>query len=341
MAVSDRTGVRIPDLTAARAWLTAVADPFVDVRLAGGPLSAPAALVAAVEAHPAVATNLDRQRADGSWGADDDWRRRVLPTLQTAMVLAELGLSVRQEGWSRAVDFLASVAHTTDGVFSRTGDPGGVLSCYVGIAGSTYLLGGRPDLAGPQVAWVLRHQDVRRGGVSSRPVPVEVYHRGLTTRYGGCLSRTTCLIGLVKTGRALELWTRETDDADARAVLAAIRVAFLERHLFRRAEGGVLPLGTPASDPERWLRPSFPLDWRTDLVEVLDLLARTGPADVRMQPALDHIAGVQLPDGTWPLGRAFWPPDLPAVERRDRRRGSPIVTMRVVEALSAGEVKNS
>jgi hypothetical protein len=341
VAVSDRTGVRVPDLTAARAWLTALADPFVDVRLAGGPLSAPAALVAAVEAHPAVVSALDRQRADGSWGADDDWRRRVLPTLQTATVLAELGLSVRHDSWSRAADFLGSVAHTADGVFSRTGDRAGVLSCYVGIAGSTYLLGGRRDLAGPQIAWVLRHQDVRRGGVSSRPGPVEVYHPAMATRYGGCLSGTTCLIGLVKTGRALELWTRVADDADARAVLAAIRAAFLERHLFRRADGGVPPLGTPASDPEGWLLPSFPLDWRTDLVEVLDLVARTGPAEVRMQPGLDRIAEMQLPDGTWPVRRAFWPPDLPAVERRDRRRGSPIVTMRVVAALSAAEVKNS
>ena len=78
---------------------------------------------------------------------------------------------------------------------------------------------------------------------------------------------------------------------------------------------------------------TFPLDWRTDLVEVLDVVARSGPGDARLRPALDHLAAQQLPGGGWPLQRSLRPPGLPALERRSALRASPWATLRVVDAL--------
>lgn len=284
-----------------------------------------------------------RQRPDGSWGAGDDARRRVLPTLWTVAVLAELG-AVDDEAWHDGVRFLAAHASTDDGVFSRDGRPAGVLSCYVAIAASTYVLGGRLDLAAPQVEWILRHQDVREHGVSRRG-DVEVYHPALAHRYGGCLASTSCLIGVVKAGRALDLWRRSAGAeagaarrAEVDRFLAVVRDALLARRLWRTRAGRVLPLGTPPARAEEWLVPTFPLDWRTDLIEVLDLVLRTGTGDgdlrdERLAPALERLAGLQRDDGGWPLLRSFWQPGFPALEPRSARRSSRLATARVVRAL--------
>lgn len=306
---------------------------------------------------------LERQRDDGSWGAADDWRRRVLPTLWTVNVLAELG-AASGPAWDAAARFLAARGTTDGGVFSRDGRRDGVLACYVAIAATTYLLGGRPDLAAPQVAWILRHQDVREHGISRRG-GVEPYHSGLSHRYGGCFASTSCLVGVVKAGRALELWRRTgqsrtgrsntgpsrtgpsrtgqtgaaaltgTDARDVDELLGVIRDALLARSLMRTGDGRVLPLGVPPARADEWLVPTFPVDWRTDLVEVLDLAARTGPYDERLQPAVDRLAALQRPDGGWPLLRSFWPTGFPALEPRSSRRSSRLATDRVVAALTA------
>ncbi|WP_202628082.1 hypothetical protein [Cellulomonas sp. APG4] len=311
-AAGDRSE---PDVAAARAWLAAAAP--LDL----GPLGVVA----------------QHQRPDGSWGASDDARRRVLPTLWTASLLGELGAG-DGPAWQAAAEFLRTHGSADDGVFSRTARRDGVLSCYVAIAATTYLRGGRTDLARPQVEWLLRHQDVCEHGVSRRG-GVERYEPGLAVRYGGCLASTSCLIGVVKAGCALELWRRTTsqDGPGAReldAMLAVVREALLERGLMRTRSGGVLPLGVPAHRPEDWLRPTFPLDWRTDLVEVLGLVTRTGPPDTRTAAARARLASWQLPDGGWPLLRAYWPPGFPPLERTSARRASRLVTRRVLAALS-------
>lgn len=287
----------------------------------------------------AIAPVLAAQREDGSWGAADDAHRRVLTTLLTASVLADL--DVADSSRAGAVEFLERSATTTDGVFSRDSRPAGVLSCYVAIAASTYLATGRPDLAAPQVDWILRYQDVRAHDRAPRG-RLPVYHPGLAVRYGGCLSATTCLIGVVKAGRALELWRRTApadatrsrrDDVDE--MLTVVRESLLERGLMHRTDGRVLPLGTPPARADEWLTPTFPLDWRTDLTEVLELVARTGPADPRMQPAIDRLAAAELPGGGWPLLRAFWPTGFPALEARSARRPSRLATRRALAAFDA------
>ena len=316
-----------------------VADPIVRYQLAarfGGQADVDLApLRAEVAAAPAVEAALRSQHADGSWGSDGDARRRVLATLWMTKTLAELGLDDTHLDWHRAAEFLAAHSHTDQEALSLDGARGGVLSCYVGIAGETYLLGGRPDLARAQVDWIVRYQDVRTGGGARRREPAETWDEHLRTRYGGCLSDTTCLIGLVKTGRALAAWDRHEPDARARELVSAMREVYLERRLMHRSDGGIVPIGVFNGAPDRWLEPTFPLDWHTDLIEVLDFVARSGPPDPRMQPAIDRLVSLRLPDGSWPLRHSYRPPELPATERRSKRSGSPMITLRAAAALAA------
>ena len=104
------------------------------------------------------------QNEDGSWGDASDPRRRVLSSLWMAKALSELGVDDGHPRWHRAAEFLADVSHTRSGVLGLDGRDASVLSCYAGIAAEMYLLGGRPDLARPQIEWILRYQDVRVRG---------------------------------------------------------------------------------------------------------------------------------------------------------------------------------
>ena len=248
-------------------------------------------------------------------------------------LLAELGIDDGHDGWHAGARFLAERAHASGGVFSIDGHDGGVLSCYVGIAGETYLRAGRADLAEPQIEWILHHQEVRVGGRSRRGQATMLWDERLRTRYGGCMATTTCLIGLVKAGRALCYWLERSADQRASELLAVIREVFLERRLLYRRDGTVMPLGGSGGQAVRWLDPAFPLDWHTDLLEVLDLVAAAGVIDERVQPAIERLARTQSPDGSWPLRASFPPSDIAPLERRSRRRGSPLVTSRVIGVL--------
>ena len=331
------TGLILPPLAGLLEQLRALDDPVVQLQLAlrfdGATEVSP--LRSAVAALPSVAQALDAQRADGSWGAAEEPRRRVLTTLWMTKTLAELGLDDADDGWHRAAGFLARNAHTGQDIMSLDGTDAGVLSCYIGLAGESYLLGGRPDLARPQIEWIVRFQDVRVGGQLRRRRDPDVWSADLRTRYGGCLADTTCLIGLIKTGRALAAWERIEPQPHTSELVAAIREVFLSRRLMYRSDGGIVPIGVYGRDPDKWLQPTFPLDWHTDLIEVLDFVASSGPPDPRMQPAIDRLASMRLPDGRWPLRRTFQPTELPAMERRSARSGSPMITLRVASALTA------
>lgn len=228
--------------------------------------------------------------------------------------------------------FLSSLAHTDEGIFSIDGKRDGVLSCYVGTAAATYLLCGETSAAQPQIGWILRYQDVSRRGEALRVDLAEHWGPYLRTRYGGCMADTTCLVGLAKVGRALQLHAADPS-GDVEPLRIAIREAFLERQLMFDRDEHVVPLGVVASKATDWLLPTFPLDWRTDLIEVLDIVGKSGPFDPRMQPAIDSLMSWRLPDGSWPLRRSFWPNDVTIRERRSTQTGHPIVTLRALSAL--------
>jgi hypothetical protein len=323
--------LQLPALDAAVEYLESLSDATIELRLARlrNPGADLAALRDQVAGSGVVIDALETQRADGSWGDKDHQGKRLLPTLWMVKTLGEMGLAADHGGWRRAVAFLESVGHTDGGVFSIRGRTDGVLSCYVGLAANIYLEGGLFDLAEPQIKWILRHQEIKVRGRDRRQDAVAEWGSYLKTRYGGCMADTTCLVGLLREGRALESW----GGADGESMVAEIRQAFLERSVMFRGNGSIIPLGVSPEKAESWLAPSFPLDWRVDLIEAVDFLTHSGPADMRMQAAIDKIASFQLPDGVWPLRRTFRLDELSGVERPSTRKSSPMITMRVVEAL--------
>ena len=325
--------LRVPDLERATRFLAHSDDPTIRLRLAllADPAADVARLRALIPESAPVAAALVSQHPDGSWGDHDRRLNRLLPTLWMVKTLHELGLATDSEQWRRGVEFLADVGHSDDGVFSISGRRDGVLSCYVGIVALLYLAGGFADYARYQMDWVLRHQEIKVSGEDRRDTAVAGWSPHLKEKYGGCMAETTCLVGLLRTARAMATSGRP----EGAHFVATTRRAFLERKLMFSSRGNVIPLAVSPAKAETWLAPTFPLDWRVDLVEVVEFVARTGATDDRMQDAIERLADMQRDDGTWPLLRSYPPAGLRGLERPSARRSSPIATMRVVEALSA------
>jgi len=321
----------LPSLERAVEYLESCNDPAVTLRLTllRNPRADVASLRGQVASMPNVRAAFEIQRPDGSWGDHDRAANRVLPTLWTVKTLGEMGLAEGHEGWEKAVDFLVAHGHTDEGVFAINGSRDGVLSCYVGLAAIVYLSGGLRTLAHPQLEWIRRHQEVRVAGEERRDDPLEEWSPHLKTKYGGCMAETSCLVGLLRSGRALASSGCEW----APPLAATIREVFLERRLLYTSGGGIVPLAVSPKKAASWLEPTFPTDWRVDLIELVEFVARTGPGDERMQDAIDKIVEYQLPDGTWPLRRAFSPDYPGGLERPRLRKPSPMITMRVVEAV--------
>lgn len=333
--MTSKVALDLPDIAWTVVWLRSLENPIVALGLArdidrADPTTL-ARLRRKVTELPTVGEALAAQRDDGSWGDHDQPRRRLLPTLWMAKVLGEIGLDSSHGGWNAASEFLSHTAHTHSGVFSISGGRDGVLSCYVGIAGLMYAVAGRHDLAQPQIDWIINHQEVRVNVQQRRSQAVALWEPHLRSRYGGCMANTTCLVGLVRTGRALR--AAVPNRAEANDVIEASRGAFLDRRIMFRGSGSIVPLSVTSAKAESWLEPAFPLDWRIDLIEVLDFLGDAGPPDPRMQDAVDRLVGFRLPDGTWPLRRTYRPEQMPLLERRSKTSGSPIVTLRAATAM--------
>lgn len=329
--------LQLPDLAKSLAWLRDCADPVVQLRLASDIDSAPQSdidsLRRTVAESAIVQEALATQRPDGSWGDKERSSQRLLPTLWMAKTLGEFGLNSDHPDWLRAVEFLQRTGHTDEGVFSISGRREGVLSCYVGTVALLYHQGGREDLVRSHIDWILRYQEVRTHGKDSRRAQVDQWGSYLKSRYGGCMSGTTCLVGLLRQGRALVYWLAINDEPEARELVDTMRQVFLKRRVMFRGNGSIVPLAVSPKNAEDWLSPTYPLDWRVDLIEAVDFLGRSGPVDPRMSDAIDHIVDLQLPDGSWPLRRTYRPEFLPKLESRSTRRGSPMITLRVVDAI--------
>ncbi len=281
----------------------------------------------------------DRQRGDGSFGEKDAPAGRILPSLWALRSLTDLGATADLEAWASCADFLHENA-VHEGGFAFDGRRDGVLSCYTGIFASLLLRGADRRVCSPGATrekfradahacldWLEAYQSVRYRERDFRDSRAAEWGSYLERRFGGCFAATSCLSGVVRAGEALLLGERL-------ALLPAIREYLLERHVYQRRDGGVIPLWSKrAVDEARaaaWLSSSFPLYYHVDLLEALHVVTASGGYDPRLTDAVLLVCGKRLADGTWSLEHKTRNEFMYAPDRVSRKRGSRWATFRRV-----------
>ena len=275
---------------------------------------------------------LTAQRPDGTWGRSEVLAARIVPTIFAARSLQEFAAPGRGPALGRALDVLADVA-VVDGGGAIRGTRDSVLSCNTGMLALLFLRAGRGRQATPLIEWILRFQPIAYGD--------RTYHRPqahwddyLAHRYGGCMARSTCLLGLIPTIQAL-VEARRSLAVDTSAQETAFRDLLTERRLIFGRGGQIMPLaGRAKADPHgtRWLAPAFPLNYVVDMVALAHVAREVGLPWDAMPEAANFIRSWELPEGGWPMLGArqieyAYRPDPVA-----RHRRSEIITRRV-EAL--------
>ena len=239
-----------------------------------------------VPSHPAVAGLLAAQKPGGYWGRPDYYLPKHYGTFWTLTVLAELGISRRNDHIRRAWEFLAE-HQRADGQFCRLR--------RVPRQGLVWDQAAEPCTQARIVRFLVQF------GYGDDPRVQAAFHWLLTNqrpdgmfacRVGGegCLRSTLDFL------RAAELiFTIASGPA-----IGLAAEALLERLM--------QPVKPRSRAPDPWQTFQYPY-FNYGLLPALDVLARLGfdPTHPRIAPALAYLRSRRLPDGAWPL-------DLP-VER--------------------------
>jgi hypothetical protein len=111
---------------------------------------------------------------------------------------------------------------------------------------------------------------------------------------------TSTFIHTLWSMRGLDLYARETGDAEARKAVERAADVFLSRRLYKRASNGEVIR-------EEFTKLHYPLYWHYDILVALKVFAEIGMTDDdRFSDALDLLQAKQLPDGGWPAESKYY-----------------------------------
>jgi len=313
-------------------WLLEPGDPsvrFWALRDLGGKAPGDPEVVAAQEGvmkSHAVGAILAAQNP-GSWWVEerDMYLPKYTATTHSLLILAELGAR-RTHAIERGVEhmfrfqrdsghFLINLPATDKGLASVVKDgcclDGNILYYLVHFG---YLDDPRTQRL---IDFTVGYHDGVAAGWRCRSYPIDP---------AGVFPKN-CYMGATKMLRALSAIPLAQRSAEIRAIIGREVESILENGIYRYLRN---PDGT-RKDKAGWKKFGFPLFYQSDILEILDTLARLGVRDDRMKPAVDLVLGARQPDGRWLLGNTFngkmW------VDIEEKGRPSKWVTLRAVRTL--------
>lgn len=285
-------------------WLLAAEEPAVRYFTLTDLLDRPAdaeevaAARRAIMQTGSVPAMLAGQQSGGYWGKPEAfYSDKYRGTVWRLMFLAELRADGDDPRLRSASEFILQYAQERDGGgFAHRGSarlggrPDDVVPCLTGNLVWSLIRLGMLDDARVQrgIDWMARYQRFDDG--STRPPAGSPYER-----YEMCWGTHTCLMGVVKALKALAAIPEAARSAAVRTTIERGAEFLLVHHLFRRSHD----LSQVAKYD--WLRLSFPLGWRTDILEMLLVLGELGYADPRLGEAVGAVISKRTPGGRWQL----------------------------------------
>ena len=241
---------------------------------------------------------LAQQNPDGSWGKPlSFYTAKYSGTVWQTITLAALGADGSDPRVRKACEFLIENSQDIEsGGFSQSlavktggGRHSEVVPCLTGnLLWALIRLGmGQTEPARKATEWLTKYTRFDDGDGNPTGWPYDIYEM--------CWGAHTCFMGVVKALKAFaEIPTGERtpevkQTIEKGAEFLLIHRIFRQSHNFnRKAKPG-------------WLKLGFPVMYRTDLLEILDILTRLGYRDERMQESIDILIGKQNEDGRWTM----------------------------------------
>ncbi len=271
---------------------------------------------------------LSVQEEGGHWGKPGDFyvRSKYRGTAWTLNLLAELGADGNDGRIRKSCEFILWYSQNREsGGFSHTGtkshggDHDKILPCLTGnmvfsLVRFGYLDDPRVQRAINWLTTYMRFDD----GTDEPP-------EGWPYRYEKCWGRHTCHMGVIKAMKALLEIPRDMRTGDVKKTIKSGVEYFLAHHVHKKSHN------PREVSIEEWLDFGFPLFWKSDALEVLNVLLQTGHRDERMQEAVDLVLSKQDDEGRWLLDSSF--NNRMQVNIEKRGKPSRWITLNAVRAI--------
>ena len=249
---------------------------------------------------------LNKQKTGGYWETAENFyiRTKYKGTVWQFIVLSELHADGNNEKIQKTCEFiLQNSQDKLSGGFSTSGGENGgdqnhVIACLTGnmlwgLIRFGYLEDHRIQKG---IDWIVKYQRFD-DGVTKAP---EGWPYNVGSKNGeACWGTHTCHMGVVKNLKALaEIPPSKISDGVMDIINKAAEY-MLNHHVYKQSHN------LDAVAKQEWVQFGFPLFWKIDALEVLDILTKIGFKDDRMKDAIDLIVSKQNENGRWILEKSF------------------------------------
>ncbi len=238
---------------------------------------------------------LAKQSPEGHGGRPEDFymRSKYRGTIWNLIVLAELYADPQDARIRRAYEFVlkwsqnpASGGFSTLGSADNGARPESEIPCLTSNMAFCLVRLGMLDDARVQkvLQWIARYQRFDLQPFASKEWPYQYDH---------CWRKHTCRSSVAKALKALAEVPEGRRTEEMRMAIDNAREFFLVQDIYKKGPG------SRAIARREWLDLGFPLMWNTDLLELLNLLLRTGGEDSRMRDAEKLVLSKRKRNGRW------------------------------------------
>ena len=249
---------------------------------------------------------LSKQKEGGYWEIAENFyiRTKYKGTVWQIIVLAGLGADGRDERIQESCEFiLKNSQDRSSGAFAyynsrNGGDSNKILPCLTGnMLWSLIKFGYLDDSRIQQgINWIVDYQRFDDG---LEHAPDEWPYNIGSKKGEACWGKHTCYMSVVKNLKALaEIPPNKRTEGIENVINEAVEY-ILVHHVYKQSHN----LNVVAK--QEWTHFGFPLMWKTDALEVSELLTRIRCKDERMQDAIDLIVSKQNENGRWILEKTF------------------------------------
>ncbi len=254
----------------------------------------------AIAQGPVVQAILAAQDSQGYWGKPNHiYANKYTATTHSLLILAEFGLK-RSPAIERGIEdlftFQLDSGHfstvrpkTARGYASQISD-----TCCLD-ANILYYLAHFDFLDDPRtqktIHFLVDHYDENQGGWKCRAYPINEE----------AVFPQLCYMGLCKVLKCFSVFPKQYRSRIINTIIDQVVEIILENQIYKYLRN---PDGT-RKEKAGWKRFGFPLFYNSDVLEILDTLARLKIRDARTQDALNLVLETQQPDGKWLLKHSF------------------------------------
>ena len=222
----------------------------------------------------------------------------ILNLLDRLIEISEIPFAFHLEKVQKWINKLAELSFCDHG-FSFSGQSDDILSCYNSMIVSILLRMNYPDKnqINKGIDWIIKYQNIERGAKNS-------WTGSRIHKYGGCMKKVPCYIGIVKAMIALSDYKKQDDYKTNKLLEEKLEKGLeyiLEHQVYKRQVNG-------QAITKDIVKLTYPFSYKTNVVEILRLLKDNDlDSNPRCNAAKEFLRLKMQKNGYWKINSTYTP----------------------------------